>query len=141
MENNRFVYTLKSDLAAVKPAVGKIMGFIETGIPGLSESQAFELKLVFSELLFNSVIHGNRLDLKRNVDIAIELDCNVVSASVSDEGEGYDYTQLILKNASMENLMEENGRGLKLVTVLTDQIEFNPKGSQIKFCKRVLCDG
>jgi serine/threonine-protein kinase RsbW len=135
MENNRFHYTLKSDLSAVKPVIGDIMGFIRAGIPDLSEAQAFELKLVFSELLFNSVIHGNRLDLKRKVDIMIEIKNNAISASVSDEGDGYDYTNLIMKNALADNLTEENGRGLKLVSVLTDRIEFNLEGSSIKFCK------
>ncbi|MDR2903141.1 MAG: ATP-binding protein [Clostridiales bacterium] len=135
MENNRFAYTFKSDLSAVKPVIGQIMGFIRAGMPDLSEAQAFELKLVFSELLFNSVIHGNRLDLKRSVNIAIELADNTISASVSDEGDGYDYTNLIMKNAVADNLTEENGRGLKLVSVLTDKIEFNLEGSSIKFCK------
>jgi anti-sigma regulatory factor (Ser/Thr protein kinase) len=141
MADNRFDYTFKSDMTAVKPVISEIMRFIKSRIPDISEAHEFELKLVFSELLFNSVIHGNRLDIGRKVDIAVEVNRNLISATVSDEGSGYDYASLINKINVDDNLTEENGRGLKLVSVLTDKIEFNLAGSSIKFCKRVFHNG
>jgi serine/threonine-protein kinase RsbW len=141
MENSKLIYTFKSDLSAVKSVVCEIMSFIRTHIPDISEAHAFELKLVFNELLLNSVIHGNGLDVRRNVDIVLEIDRDQVSASVRDEGQGYDYAHMIRQMDSDNNWTAENGRGLKLVSGLTDQITFNAAGSAITFSKRVLHDG
>lgn len=141
MENNKFERTFKSDMFSVKPVINESLNFIMSVIPNISENNKFELKLIFSELLFNSVIHGNGLDGIRNVNIIIEVKGNSIYASVSDEGNGYDYNRLIDKFDSDEDLMEENGRGIKLVYALTDGIEFNAEGNSITFCKKVYRNG
>lgn len=116
-----------------------------------------KIVMVFNEVLTNAVEHGN-LELKshwktsdltsstdkfseeyekrlkeptfseRNVGISIKLNKQMCSFSVKDEGRGYDYRKFIKSKDTGEN---PYGRGLKMITALSDQVIFKNNGREV----------
>lgn len=141
MENAKFTKTFTSEVYIVSSVIQELMGFLSKKIPSISKEDHYDLRLIYSELLFNAVIHGNNKDANKHVTLLVEiLPSNVVVSSIEDEGKGFDYNNLLKEceeETSGENIFNESGRGIKLVSCLTDKLCFNSIGNQIKFYKRV----
>lgn len=141
MENAKFTKTFTSEVYIVSSVIQELMSFLSKKIPSISKEDHYDLRLIYSELLFNAVIHGNNKDANKHVTLSVEiLPSNVVVSSIEDEGKGFDYNNLLKKceeETSDENIFNESGRGIKLVSCLTDKLCFNSMGNQIKFYKRV----
>lgn len=141
MEKSKFTKTFTSEVYAVSSVIQELMNFLLNGIPSISKEDKYDLRLIYSELLFNAVIHGNNKDSNKHVTLSVEiLPSNVVVSSIQDEGEGFDYRNLLEQcssETSEDDIFNESGRGIKLVSCLTDKLLFNSVGNQIKFYKRV----
>lgn len=128
---------LKSSLENVKKAVSEILEFLDSNIINLSKEDFLDLKLVLNELIINSVIHGNNNDISKTVKIYIEVSSeNIIKATISDEGKGYNYNEYLIKEQKQLSF-DENGRGIALVSALIDTITFNDIGNTVKFTKKV----
>ena len=129
--------SFKSSLPNVKIAVDEALAFVDSNINNLSREDFFDLKLVLNELIINAVIHGNNQDITKKVSIYIEIQPeNIIKTVISDEGKGYNYEELILKD-NEEFSLDENGRGISLVAALIDTLTFNDMGNVVKFTKKV----
>ncbi|HIT72099.1 hypothetical protein B5E58_07010 [Tyzzerella sp. An114] len=129
--------SFKSSLPNVKIAVDEALTFVDSNINNLSREDFFDLKLVLNELIINAVIHGNNQDITKKVSIYIEIQPeNIIKTVISDEGKGYNYEELILKD-NEEFSLDENGRGISLVAALIDTLTFNDMGNVVKFTKKV----
>jgi len=141
MENIKFTKVFKSEVYCVNDIIQELMTFLSKNLPALSPEDKGDFRLIFSELLFNAVIHGNNQDINKSITLCVEiLPSNIVFSSIQDEGKGFDFEKLLNQNHSSENeaaIFSENGRGIKLVSSLTDKLSFNSIGNQIKFYKRV----
>ncbi len=141
MINSKFQISFTSEVWRVKQVVIDILNFISLNIPSLTSEDRGDLKLIFSELLFNAVIHGNSQDSSKNVHVKVEISDMVIFSKISDEGIGFDYLKLLSTVNEDLNLDGEGGRGIHLVYSLTDSMAFNVKGNEIKFYKRVTSNG
>ncbi len=137
---NNLRLRFESDIMAVKQIVRDVLCFLEQHAVGLTDDDIADLRLVFSELLFNAVIHGNNKDVTKSVHVVVEVQDGLVSASVADEGSGFDYT-LVLNNIDSNDYINESGRGLRLAYSLMDTLTFNSQGNQISFCKKISIKG
>ena len=118
-------------------AVDEAFSFVDININNLSKEVFFDLKLVLKEIIINAVIHGNNQDITKKVSIYIEIQPeNIIKTVISDEGKGYNYEELILKD-NEEFSLDENGRGISLVAALIDTLTFNDMGNVVKFTKKV----
>ena len=79
----------------------------------------------------NAITHGNKLVESKQVEIAFALDDDSVLLTVKDEGTGFDYHN-IPDPTSPENLENMSGRGVFLMSKLSDKIEFENNGSFIR---------
>ena len=79
----------------------------------------------------NAITHGNKLDENKSVELVFTLDNQQIILSVRDEGKGFDYTKIPDPTAP-ENIENMSGRGVFLMTRLSDHIEFEDNGSFIK---------
>jgi serine/threonine-protein kinase RsbW len=129
-----------SEIYNVKTAINNILRFIIDCAPQTKTEELSDLRLILSELMCNCVIHGNKQDLSKKVRIAIEIDGQLLTAVITDEGDGFDYCALMKKEGAV-NLSSDHGRGLNLVFALTDSAKFNPEGNQIKITKRMMRNG
>ena len=64
------------------------------------------------------------------VSLSFELDNNILTAVVSDQGAGFDYNNLPDPTAK-ENIEKTNGRGIFLIRNLSDGLDFQNNGSTL----------
>lgn len=133
-----FTRVLKSEIFEVKRIVNEALRYINVKIPSISEDDKYELKLIFNELLYNAVIHGNKSDSRKRILLFIDVDNLEVKSTITDEGKGYNYKKLLKSNI---NSAGEHGRGVKLVNELASKLEFNLEGNSVRFKKRVSLGG
>ena len=109
-----------SDISGVKSVVEGILLNISDF---LNENIFFNTKIILYELIINGVMHGNREDSKKSINIKVFISNSSVSIEVSDEGSGINYNH---KNFGEYDYLE-SGRGLMLVEGLSDmfQVEGN----------------
>lgn len=132
-----YATSFNSELYSTKKVVKEILKFLQQNLPTITTDELYEVRLIFSELLCNAVIHGNKLDLEKKVFVEVELADVNISATVTDEGNGFNYMNLLYESDPIESLSKDHGRGIFLVSSLTDSLRFNIEGNQIKFHKKV----
>ncbi len=100
----------------------------------LSKDQQENLSIAVTEAVGNAIIHGNKKDVHKKVDITFRLTKNQITVLVKDEGNGFDPEKLDnpLKDY---NIMKESGRGIFILKALTDHVtfSFSPSGTTVKF--------
>lgn len=84
-----------------------------------------------NEALMNAILHGNKLDENKRVIVNAEADTKRIIWTITDEGEGFDYTHLADPTAP-ENLENLTGRGVFIIKHLADQCIFNARGNEVE---------
>ena len=79
----------------------------------------------------NAITHGNKLNEDKQVEIVFLMDESKILLTIKDEGTGFDYSN-IPDPTSPENLENMSGRGVFLMSKLSDMIEFEDNGSFVK---------
>ena len=79
----------------------------------------------------NAIIHGNKLDENKLVNISVKKDKRNLKIMIEDEGDGFDY-QNIPDPTAPENIENVNGRGIFLMEKLSDNIEFTRNGATVE---------
>ncbi len=84
------------------------------------------------EAVNNAIIHGNKLDESKKVNIRFTIENDKLQISIKDEGQGFDYNNIPDPTAP-ENIEKPHGRGIFLMKHLVDQWEFKNNGSEVEF--------
>ncbi|MCW3807001.1 ATP-binding protein [Plebeiibacterium marinum] len=90
-----------------------------------------KLLLAVVEGVNNAIVHGNKLNLDKKVQIEYCITKEAVEFIICDEGKGFDYTA-IPDPTLPENIEKTHGRGIFLMNHLADEIEFEENGSKVK---------
>lgn len=100
----------------------------------LNDDQKDNLSIAVTEAVGNAIVHGNKKDSKKQVDILFKITENEVTVSVSDQGKGFKPNQ-IADPLDPENVMKESGRGIFILKMLMDDLKFtfSPKGTILTF--------
>ena len=80
-----------------------------------------------TEAVNNAVVHGNKLDASKMVDIEVRTEGPILEFRVADQGPGFDFDNIPDPTAP-ENLEKPNGRGVFLMRQLADTCEFEELG-------------
>ncbi len=78
----------------------------------------------------NAILHGNKLDETKNVNIIFRIEEKKLMVKIDDEGGGFDYKNVPDPTAP-ENIENVNGRGIFLMEKLSDRLEFNRNGATV----------
>jgi serine/threonine-protein kinase RsbW len=97
---------------------------------GVNEDCYGNMLIAVTEAVNNAIHHGNQDDPEKFVRIGFESENNMLIFSVKDEGKGFDYTNLP-DPTDPANLDKISGRGVFLMTQLTDYIKFEDEGRQV----------
>lgn len=80
-----------------------------------------------TECVTNAILHGNRLDSNKKVDLELKLEEDSLHFTIQDEGTGFDYQHLD-DPTSPENLEKIGGRGIFIMKHLSDEVRFEEEG-------------
>ncbi|SDT64597.1 serine/threonine-protein kinase RsbW [Mucilaginibacter mallensis] len=125
------LYTLQ--LQAKEESIAQLENLIENIADryGISEDTFANMMTCLNEALINAMKHGNKMDPNKKVIINAEVESKRIVWTITDEGEGFDYTHLPDPTAP-ENLENLTGRGIFIIKHLADQCIFNTTGNEIE---------
>lgn len=95
---------------------------------GIGEDQLYGIMLTVSEAVTNAIVHANKSDPSKSVDITVDYNEPVLIIRVKDEGTGFDPSD-IPDPTEPENLLKDSGRGLYLMRIYADDLKYNITGS------------
>jgi len=99
-------------------------------IYNLNEDCYGNMLIAVTEAVNNAIHHGNKNNPDKMVKIGFEVDNGLLVFSVSDEGPGFDY-QSLPDPTDPNNIDKLNGRGVFLMSSLSDSIKFDKNGSKV----------
>jgi serine/threonine-protein kinase RsbW len=97
----------------------------------IGEDQYGNILIAALEAANNAILHGNKLDEKKNVNITFSFEEKILRIKVEDQGIGFDYKNIPDPTAP-ENIENVNGRGIFLMDKLSDKIEFFRNGAVVQ---------
>lgn len=110
----------------------KIENFIESFADHFDlPSKLFgKISLSVIEAVNNAILSGNERQADKKVTVRAEKLENQFRVTVSDEGEGFDYTD-IPDPTLPDNISKVTGRGLYLMKTLSDDLIFDNNGASV----------
>jgi len=90
-----------------------------------------KLLLSVVEAVNNAIVHGNKMDIEKDVVLEYSIDDTKIDFVITDKGDGFDYEH-IPDPTKPENIEKTHGRGIFLMNHLADEIEFLKNGSIVK---------
>ena len=124
---------MPSDVKAISPLLDRVIRLIEESRCVAGEEMAVELAL--REALNNAVVHGNRLDPGKLVQVYCRCELGKeLSLIVRDQGIGFDPNG-IGDPLALENLQAEHGRGILLMRSQMDAVSFERGGTEVHMRK------
>ena len=99
---------------------------------GLDEDAAFGLDMAVREAVTNAVLHGNREDESKQVELSFEETGGALSVTVRDQGAGFDLDTLP-DPTDEQNLLKASGRGILFMRTFMDTVEWesHPEGGTV----------
>ena len=79
----------------------------------------------------NAIVHGNKLDESKSVNITFNIQTSNLTITIKDQGNGFDYANIPDPTAP-ENIEKINGRGVFLMERLSDKLVFLENGSRVE---------
>lgn len=89
------------------------------------------IMIAVTESVNNAIRHGNALQNNKNVFISLNLEQDIITFTVQDQGPGFDYDNLP-DPTSPENLDKPGGRGIFLMKHLADEVKFKDEGRLVE---------
>ncbi len=83
-----------------------------------------------TECVSNAIIHGNKEESKKVVNLELHFSNQKLQFVVTDEGSGFDISHLIDPTAP-ENLEKPGGRGIFIIKHLSDEVKFEENGKRV----------
>src|SRR5260370_5998433 len=118
---------MPSEIKAISPLVNRLMRLIEGSRYVAGNESAVELAL--QEALSNAVVHGNRMDAHKLVQIRCQCELGKgVSIVVTDQGQGFD-PKAVPDPLTVERLQAEHSRDIHLMKLAVDHVWFEHRGS------------
>lgn len=90
-----------------------------------------DILISLTEAVNNAIIHGNKADENKKVRINLEQSKSELAVSVTDEGPGFDPSD-IPDPTKPENLECCGGRGVLIMNSLADRLSYRNNGSTVE---------
>lgn len=95
---------------------------------GINKENYGKILISTLEAVNNAIVHGNKSDPLKNVDILFSFHETELKVRITDEGTGFK-PETVPDPTVPENIEALSGRGIFLMSRLSDGIEFNEKGN------------
>lgn len=95
---------------------------------GMSKEITDDMAIAVVEAATNAIIHGNKCDKSKKVNVSFRRLPRELVISVSDEGAGFQPDSLA-SPVEGDNIFKENGRGIYIMRHIMDEVRFDfPEG-------------
>lgn len=121
--------TIESKLENLS-VVENLVDEISSNFPS-SEDVYGKILIATLEAVNNAIIHGNKMDASKTVNIGFNVSSRKLRITIQDMGPGFDYHH-VPDPTLPDNLENISGRGVFLMKQLADQVVFNNTGSQVE---------
>jgi serine/threonine-protein kinase RsbW len=128
--------SLPSRIDTVATAAAAIAEFLNR--LGVSGEAMFGIDMAVREAVTNAVIHGNRQDENKTVDVSVKSSPDAVEISVHDQGPGFNPEEVPDPTAA-ENILKSSGRGIFFMRTFMDEVDWliRPEGgTTVRMLKR-----
>lgn len=128
--------SLPSRIETVAAAAAAVAEFV--GRFGVSDDAAYGIDMAVREAVTNAVLHGNRQDENKVVEIVLKSSPDAVEISVHDQGPGFNPEDVPDPTAT-ENLLKTSGRGIFFMRTFMDEVYWliRPEGgTTVRMLKR-----
>jgi serine/threonine-protein kinase RsbW len=128
--------SLPSRIETVAAAAAAVAEF--AGRFGVSDDALFGIDMAVREAVTNAVLHGNRQDENKTVDLVLKSSPDAVEISVHDQGPGFNPEDVPDPTAT-ENLLKTSGRGIFFMRTFMDEVYWliRPEGgTTVRMLKR-----
>ncbi|HZN08518.1 MAG TPA: ATP-binding protein [Pyrinomonadaceae bacterium] len=128
--------SLPSRIDTVAKAAAAVAEFLSRS--GISDDAAFGIDMAVREAVTNAVIHGNRQDENKTVDVTLKSSPDAVEISVHDQGPGFNPEDVPDPTAA-ENILKASGRGIFFMRTFMDEVDWliRPEGgTTVRMVKR-----
>lgn len=119
---------IPADLSSLHIVEDKIEG-VRTAL-SIDESIYGNLLVAVLEAVNNAIVHGSSDKEDNNILLKSRFENGVLEVEVNDFGRGFDYLNLPDPTAP-ENIEKEHGRGVFLMRMLSDKVDFENNGSKV----------
>ena len=129
--NNSVIDSIK--INTEPDCIAEIEKFADVFFQRVSISQEMygKVYLALIEAVENAMSHGNKLDEQKSISVDFEKNDEAIVITVSDDGLGFDYKNLP-NPTHPDNLEKPDGRGVFIISNLSDKMEFNDVGNELK---------
>ncbi len=110
---------LPSRIEAIDEAATAVARLVSRS--GLGEDVAFAIDMDVREAIANAVIHGNKFDESKFVEITVQTSPDSLEISVHDQGAGFN-PEALADPTEEENLLKSSGRGIFFVRNFMDEV-------------------
>ena len=127
---------MPSRIETVATAAAAVAEFLSRS--GISEDSAFGIDMAVREAVTNAVLHGNRQDDNKTVDVTLKSSPDAVEISVHDQGVGFNPEDVPDPTAE-ENILKASGRGIFFMRNFMDEVSWliRPEGgTTVRMLKR-----
>lgn len=128
--------SLPSRIETVAAAAAAVAEFV--GRSGVSDDAAYGIDMAVREAVTNAVLHGNRQDENKTVDLVLKSSPDAVEISVHDQGPGFNPEDVPDPTAT-ENILKTSGRGIFFMRTFMDEVDWliRPEGgTTVRMLKR-----
>jgi serine/threonine-protein kinase RsbW len=116
-----------SRIQAVDEVAKAVAEFLKrAGVPG---DDAFGIDMAVREAVTNAVVHGNKLDETKFVEIGLKSLPGAFEFTAHDQGQGFNPAD-IADPTKEENILKTSGRGIFFMRNFMDEVDWSvdPKG-------------
>ena len=102
------------------------------GGAGVDNEAAFGMDLALREAVANAVLHGNKQDETKIVNVILTTSPATVVITVRDQGVGFD-PGAVPDPTDAEHLLQSSGRGILFMRTFMDEVEWSrhPEGGTV----------
>ena len=98
----------------------------------LPDEKLTNVLLAVTEATTNAIIHANKCNKNKKVTIDALVENSKLIIKIKDEGEGFDPSSIPYPTEP-ENLLKDSGRGIYLMRVYMDDLQYNRTPSGMEF--------
>lgn len=121
---------LPSRIEAIDEAASAATEFAKRS--GLGEDAAHGIEMAVREAVTNAVLHGNRRDEAKSIEVGFKSLPGAIEITVRDQGEGFD-SESVPDPTDPQNIMKTSGRGILFMRTFMDDVQWSrhPEGGTV----------